>query len=570
MKKLFPLIIPFLFLFTFLLSAQEVFVFDSIPSNVTAGDSFYIHIICTSTPGFNGAGQLSIRPDPGYNPMQPTGMILFNSGEWGGYVTVFMASDSLHINCTEYGHNDTNLSPRLIVSANVPQRLRLLLPGQGTRPGDLSSRGREYIFYVQTADVSFNVNIAVTDYWWNPVGIGQDTVRLTSNNPFPIFPPDTALIAGNLDLSVKLRTAMDACTIFVEEITTNDTILVPDTSSTIRIVPDLFSKLLLIAPSQTVLAGDTATNTSLLPGATPDTTDWQVAGSPFDITVYAVDDCWNPVGSSAPMDSIRIYGQIGPNTLADTNVLSGGNTTVTFISDINGFFRLQAEDLDNSSITTKYQTPIKIAGAHYRLVADEELDTIISGSPIHLHIYYEDEKDNVITNDDHPIIIYVYRGSGSLTPTDTIVRTLTTGTVEPVVYYTTMQVEELYLRVSAQETSRLSTPGENENPIYLRPNVTPDEPIVNYPNPFGSEQKSTTIVYYLSQDCDVYIAIYDRFGNLVKKWNRNGVTGYNYLSWSGTNNRGTRVANGAYLLTVRATDRTAIVVEYRRWIAVVK
>ena len=570
MKKLFPLIIPFLFLFTFLLSAQEVFVFDSIPSNVTAGDSFYIHIICTSNPTFSGAGELSIRPYPGYNPMQPTGMIIFNNGGWGGYVTIFMASDSLHINCTQFGYADTNLSPRIIVGPNSPERLRILLPGQIAQPGHLPSRGRQNMLYVETANVSFTVNVSVTDYWWNPVGIGQDTVRLTSNNPFPIFPPDTALIAGNLDLSVRLRTAMDACTIFVEEITTNDTILVPDTSSTIRIVPDLFSKLLLIAPSQTVLAGDTATNMSLLPGATPDTTDWQVAGSPFDITVYAVDDCWNPVGSSAPMDSIRIYGQIGPNTLADTNVLSGGNTTVTFISDINGFLYLNAKDIDSPSCTTHYTTPVYIAGSRYRLVADEELDTIISGSPIHLHIYYEDEIGSIITGDDHNVIIYVYQGSGSLTPTDTIVRALTAGRVDPVVSYTTMQVEELFLQVSAEESSRRSTPGRNSNPIYLRPNVTPDEPIVNYPNPFGSEQKSTTIVYYLSQDCDVYIAIYDRFGNLVKKWNRNGVMGYNYLSWNGTNNRGTRVANGAYLLAVRATDRTAIVVEYRRWIAVVK
>jgi|GEM_PF-4237526 len=574
MKKLFLILIPFAFLLPGFILAQETFVFDSIPNppTVYAGDSFYVHVSCTSNPSFNGAGLLSLRPDPGYNPipMQPTGMILFNNGGWGGYVTIFMASDSLHLNCTGYGYNDTNLSPKLTVLANVPRRLRLLVPGQSARPGDLSSRGRDYIFYVETANNSFNINVAVTDYWWNPEGVGQDTIHLWSANPFPIFPADTALVSGSLDLGVRLRTATNGCTIFVSEVTQDTSILMTDTSSTIRILAGAFSKLLLIAPSQAVLAGDTMSNTFRLPGATPDTTDWQVAGSPFDVSVYAVDDCWNPVGGSAPGDRIRVYGTIGPYTISDTAVLTGGNATVTLTSNVSNWLYMQANDIDNSSMTTKYQTPINIVGASYRLEADEELDTIISGDPIHLHIYYEDESGNVITNGDHNVKIFVHHGSGSLTPTDTIVRGLTFGRVDPVVNYITLQEEDLYLRVASADSSRKTNPGNNVNAIHVRPNVTPTEPIVNFPNPFGSVDKQTTIYYWLPQNCDVLASIYDRFGNLVKSWDRNGHTGYNTIIWTGENGKGTKVANGVYLLAIRATDRTEIVQDYRRWIAVVK
>ncbi len=572
MKKLLIILIPFLLIIPNLLISQETFLFDSIPNPPTAyaGDSFYIHITCTSNANFNGAGVLSLRPSPGYNPMQPTGWILFNNGEWGGFATIFMASDSLHLNCSALGYNDTNLSPRLTILANVPKRLRLLLPTQVAKPGDLASRGRDYIFYVETANNSFNINVAITDYWWNPVGTGQDTIHLATNNPFPVFPADTSIISGNIDLAVRLRTEMDACTIFSSEVTLDTAPLMSDTSSTIRIIPGVFSKLLLIAPSQAVLAGDTTSYNSRLPGATPDTTDWQVAGSPFDVTVYAVDDCWNTIGGTAPGDRIRIYGTIGPYTISDTAVLTGGNATVTLTSNVSNWLYMQANDIDNSSMTTKYQTPINIVGASYRLEADEELDTIISGDPIHLHVYYEDESGNVITNGDHNVKIFVHYGSGSLTPTDTIVRRLTFGRVDPVANYITLQEEDVYLRVASADSSRKTNPGTNVDPVHVRPNVTPTEPVVNFPNPFGSVDKQTTIYYWLPQNCEVKVSIYDRFGNLVKTWSRNGHTGYNTVTWTGKNNKGTKVANGAYLLAIRATDRTEIVQDYRRWIAVVK
>lgn len=571
MKRVFPYLFLFLIIFPLGVSAQLTFQFDSIiPSPQTAGDSFAVYVSC-SDPSFTNWVYIDLHPG-GQTYMDPS-QILIQNGTGSGYVTIYRTQNPCSLSVYLVS-GDRFYSNSFAVNANVPERLQAILPGESPDPGRMPS-GRTGQPDFQTAGIAFDVDVYITDYWWNPVGFGNDTIHFDSDNSFPILPPDTTLTSGMGQFSAILRTACDVTDpstyyhLYVSHIT-GDTAFLPDTTTRFAVQPGNFTKLLLLAPTQSILAGDTVVNNSLMPGATPDTTDWQVAGSPFDVSVYAVDDCWNPVQGAAPQDSIRIYGTIGPATIADTSVLTNGNTTVSLNCNLSGFLYLQAEDIDDPTKTTQYYTSVKIAGAHYRLTADEEEDTIVSGDPIHLHITYEDENNNTITWDDHEIAIYVEQGSGSLIPTDTIKRDLTTGTVDLTVHYTTMQAEELFLEVAAEEPTRLSQPGKNQNAIYVRPNITPNEPVVNYPNPFGSEQKTTTIYYYLERNCDVKISIYDRFGNLVRKWKKSGQTGDNFLSWDGTNDRGTRVANGAYLLAIRATDRTVVVHDYRRWIAVVK
>jgi hypothetical protein len=575
MNKPIPIIILFLLLFPLSMCGQTyIFDFNPVGTHV-AGDTINITITATDTSGAPYTSIATLRMTAPermqcLDVFATPNIIAFNaSGTYTGRIIIFRASDSLQLSCSVPIGTAQNNCGYFTILPGSPKKLQILVPGEANDPGNTGNRGRQWVaVFYDTAGVSFNATVYITDEYWNPTNVGNDSVSFGSNNAFPILPPNDALTNGTGQFPFILRTAAIDQTISVSKPNFVGDTLEADTSSPFVVRTGPFSQLLLIAPTQTVLAGDTTTNTFRLPGATPDTADWQVAGTPFNIAVYAVDNCWNPLSGGAPPDTIRAFGTIGPTTLADTSVLSTGVATLTFNSTISGYLYLQATDLEMSSITTQYMTPVYIAGARYRLTADQELDTIISGDPISLHIYYEDESGTIITGDDHDVIIYVYRGSGSLTPTDTIVRALTSGEVHPTVNYTTIQMEELFLEVSS--TTRQSTPGRNQNPIWVRPNVTPNEPIVNYPNPFGSDYTTTTIAYYLEQQCEVYAAIYDRFGNLVRKWNLTGARGYNFIMWDGTNNRGTRVANGAYLLAIRATDRTEVIHEYRRWLAVVK
>ena len=56
------------------------------------------------------------------------------------------------------------------------------------------------------------------------------------------------------------------------------------------------------------------------------------------------------------------------------------------------------------------------------------------------------------------------------------------------------------------------------------------------------------------------IRIYDLFGNLVRKWEKDGGTadystlGVNEISWDGTDTNGSKVAMGMYILSVEITN----------------
>jgi methionine-rich copper-binding protein CopC len=91
---------------------------------------------------------------------------------------------------------------------------------------------------------------------------------------------------------------------------------------------------------------------------------------------------------------------------------------------------------------------------------------------------------------------------------------------------------------------------------FNAPGVSLDD-LSCYPNPFNPCKQDITIQYYLINDSDVAIAIYDLLGNLVKTWEipageMNARTGLNQLTWNGRNGSGDIVANGGYILFVHS------------------
>ena len=120
------------------------FTFDPISSPQVAADSFQVTIDAHDPENFDGFGVLSVQPPPSY--MEVVGIsgnrIEFSNGDWSGYIKIFRASDSLHLNCTEYGYSDQNISNEFSVDPNVPWRLLILLSGEQADPGNIPGRGR--------------------------------------------------------------------------------------------------------------------------------------------------------------------------------------------------------------------------------------------------------------------------------------------------------------------------------------------------------------------------------------------------------------------------------------------
>lgn len=70
----------------------------------------------------------------------------------------------------------------------------------------------------------------------------------------------------------------------------------------------------------------------------------------------------------------------------------------------------------------------------------------------------------------------------------------------------------------------------------------------NYPNPFNSQ---TIIEYYLPENANVRLAIYDVLGReIVKLVNGYRQSGNNVISWNGLDNYGEQIASGMYFYTL--------------------
>jgi spore coat protein CotH len=100
------------------------------------------------------------------------------------------------------------------------------------------------------------------------------------------------------------------------------------------------------------------------------------------------------------------------------------------------------------------------------------------------------------------------------------------------------------------------TPGELNTIVKVEDyiNLLPKQFNVSaYPNPFNP---STTIVYELNERSDVAIEIYNTIGELV--WSyfaADKYPGQYQFTWSGTNNHGTKLSSGIYLLKINSDIR---------------
>ena len=125
-----------------------------------------------------------------------------------------------------------------------------------------------------------------------------------------------------------------------------------------------------------------------------------------------------------------------------------------------------------------------------------------------------------------------------------------------------------------QSTSSLTLHTEtarSSKTIYVSAVTTPEEGLVNYPNPFRAGQDLAFLEYHLANDAGVTVAIYDLLGQKVweqsySQGENGGQSGLNRVSWDGKNSDGVVVGNGGYVAVLEASDGTKL----KRKIAVKK
>jgi hypothetical protein len=112
------------------------------------------------------------------------------------------------------------------------------------------------------------------------------------------------------------------------------------------------------------------------------------------------------------------------------------------------------------------------------------------------------------------------------------------------------------IKITAKDVSNLTT---TQNFTYTRSAFEffgpqgPGSPILNVPNPFNPDLESTKISFQLSQDASMDIGIYTLDLRLVKRIQQSLTYGYQQITWDGRDDGGVKVANGMYVVLLRAT-----------------
>jgi hypothetical protein len=115
-------------------------------------------------------------------------------------------------------------------------------------------------------------------------------------------------------------------------------------------------------------------------------------------------------------------------------------------------------------------------------------------------------------------------------------------------------------------------PVKHSQTLLVTATVTPEEGVVNYPNPFRAGRENTFLEYVLSQDSNITFTIYDMMGQVVYERDlahgeAGTVAGVNRIEWDGRNKDGEVVSNGGYLLFLNIKDEGRVL---KRKLAVMK
>lgn len=300
-------------LITILLLCQlDHFEFTTISSPQTAGDSFQITIYAYDASNqivtdYNEYTWVYSSISPTYSNKQ----VLFTNGSCTDNVMVTLASNMALI-CNDYsGH--TGQSNNFNVLPNDPATLLSIVPDETHDPG--TQTGKSGNVSAQNAGVQFNINIYLTDNWFNLI----DTVNhLIDVIPSDQFVPQLQiqLSNGTFTLPFTFRTA-GTQRVYFNDITNPS--IKPDTSSAIPVFAGAYSSLLVILPGETHLPGDTTSENSSTPGKS-DVPNDQYAGNTFTAMVYATDTMWNKTsvsGNQIQLDSDFSFSNPSPESLSD-------------------------------------------------------------------------------------------------------------------------------------------------------------------------------------------------------------------------------------------------------------
>lgn len=235
----------------------------------------------------------------------------------------------------------TGTNFNFVINPGTVSKLQILLPGETAVAG--STSGKTGTANTETSGTSFNAVVNAVDAFWNPVS-SSDTVQLScSGDATAILPSPTALTGGSVTLSVTDRTVGSGITLTATDNSNGS--ITASTSAAYSVVAGAISKLVLVAPGETLAPGSS-------PGKTGTTTS-QTQGIGYPVTVQAMDANWNLVSTN---DTVAITSSVGGDGLPANAALSGGSRSFNVTNNTPGSVTITASDITHGSVTSSSST----------------------------------------------------------------------------------------------------------------------------------------------------------------------------------------------------------------------
>lgn len=433
-------------------------------------------------------------------------------------------------------------------------RWQILGPGETAVAGDArSTTGKTGTAQVTAGDADdYTVNIC--DKWWN-VTTGSQTPVLSADDPF-VGLPATPAVGTN---SIELRIATDNNGGVKTKVTASGG-LTQDVSN-VSVLVNTVTQLLIVCPGELQLPGDDSTTASkAYPGKRGVPEDASM-GSPYPVTVFAVDKCWNWVKNYTGTGEVTVQGNTqGDITVTPKPTISGGKADVSVLftaSSTNGE-NLSASEA-NGGKQTSYDTKVVVregvTSIEYTLVPSM-LQPNIKGT---LSIFPMIGSAHVTA--DYPVAVERTTGTkegfwiqdfyneSDSNNTKLDVKTVTGG--EAKVYVWASAESTYVLKVTSGGYDTTLTFGVKEiSGLSIAPN----------PWKYGAQgHDKINFTYKVEQAgaAEVMLLITDIYGNIVYKNTYTSGTalepGQQTISWNAVNSKGNRVASGMYQAVLKIT-----------------
>lgn len=383
-------------------SGAHHFEFNTITGPVTAGQAISVTVRATDSggntvPGYAGNGILIANTGPG--SISPEAIVFVN-GVWTGQMTFRGAGGSVSVSCSDFSSPPhTGTSNSFVVNPGPMAKLQVLLPGQTPAGGTAS--GFTGTPTDQQAGTPFNMTVRAVDQYWNRVPGITDAIDLSSTDEFAGMPAQITLVNGEKVQAVTLyRSGYQRIT---ATHATNGAIL-PHTSSQVWVTGGPYSRIVIVAPGEHVAAGTPE-------GRAGTATDQSINYS-FNVTVYATDQWYNPVGGAT--DVIRITSGDPLAQLPADEAMVDGVATLTMRLSTGGFQQITASNVSKPTMPTS-TTQVRAISSGFHLEAEVTPLNVQAGEQFTLTVKVTNDAGSVIQEINSAVTVEV-QNANTLAP----------------------------------------------------------------------------------------------------------------------------------------------------------